>query len=139
MSFLVPIVLSIFGMATDIELFEAFCYAHQNMTRFFFAFQLNFASFVVKKRFELLNNHLKKIIRLNLRNFQFKSFKASEYSQLYHKLCNAIDIINDNFTFQFTIIFPVLTVNFPEILTFNFSLMMFFLGFKHFCSIWCCE
>lgn len=113
MNFFIPVIFLFLGISQDLRYFEMISYICQNLLRLFFTCQLILASLAVKARFRLLNIHLKKTIKMknNCKNIPLKNFKASDYSNLYHKLCDAINVINNTFTFPFIVIFPVLMVN----------------------------
>lgn len=85
------------------------------LTNLYFA-QLLLACITTRKRFEGLNKYLEdslppnNIKTLSPKAVSPKHLEISQLSKFYHELCDAIEIINESFTFHFIFLFGYLTV-----------------------------
>lgn len=72
--------------------------------RMIYVIQFTLACAALRERFKKLNNLLK-IVKLDVDGKEIVTV-----GQLYHKLCDAIEVLNESFTFHFITIFLNLIV-----------------------------
>lgn len=73
--------------------------------------QLILACMIVQKRFEALNESLENSrITNRLTITKAKNLNISEFAVVYHGLCDAIEIINNSFTYHTTFLFAGILV-----------------------------
>lgn len=93
-----PIICRIIGIPS-MALLTLLRYSYIVVFRTTYIVQYILACFVVQTRFCRLNNSI------GNENFAFKSRDVVKIGQLYHKLCDSVDILNETFTFHFIMIF----------------------------------
>lgn len=96
-------------MMDELNYFTVFCYSFMNVLLIFFVAQFFLMCIAVRKRFEVLNESLK-ISMKNSASFEAKKFNAVRIGRVYHRLCDAIKIINENFTIPLVALLSLLLV-----------------------------
>lgn len=95
---LFPIICRILG-EPSMAVITTLRYLYIEFYRLVYLIQFVLACFVVQSRFSCFNG------LISSEEFTLKSKNVVALGQLYHKLCDSIDILNDTFTFHFIPIF----------------------------------
>lgn len=96
----------------NINAFNTITFGFENVVQCFCVIQFNLASLAVATRFRAFNTHLKKeILSKRLNVMLSRTFKASSHTEIFHRLCDGIEIINETYTFQLCFSFFLLTVS----------------------------
>lgn len=111
-----PSILYFLGRWKGLKVSLIASYAYINTFRLFYLVQFSLASFAVRLRFKALNEKIKEqfLTKLSSNCFKALDVKSSDIFKLgnvFHKLCDAIEIINETFTFHFVLLFMVILVS----------------------------
>jgi hypothetical protein len=101
-----PIVCILLGKFDLVQIIRSVSFSYINFYRAIYIVQFILSSATVKIRFAAFNRSL----TLN-RIFKLKLLEDLNHRKLYHSLCDAIDILNQTFTFQLVLIFMGLIVS----------------------------
>lgn len=118
-----PIVSHVFGLSSMSSM-TFFRYAYIEIFRWIYLIQYVLACFVVQTRFYRFNG------LVGSGYFTLKSRDVVKVGQLFHKLCDSIDILNGTFTFHFIAIFTNALVRKTEIK--NKIFFLFYLKYFYF-------
>lgn len=93
------------GLASSIR------FGYMNLSKIVYVTQFVLACSAVRQRFKILNQHLEYPFLIGgLTTVSSKQMKSKEVGRLFHRLCDAIKLINSTFTFPFVVIFSNLMV-----------------------------
>lgn len=90
---------------SPISIRTTFRFFYGHFMKLFYISQFILASFAVGKRFELLNKSLETCGK----NLQIDELK---FLNVFHKLCDGIEVVNDSFTFNLVFVFGYIMVRF---------------------------
>lgn len=92
----------VLGFKDPYLLYISFCNSYISSLRMFYISQFIFACATIKARFIIFNRYL---------GLTSNSFQLQPCLEVYHSLCDAIDITNRSFTPHFILLFPNMMVN----------------------------
>lgn len=108
MTFFMPIYLYVSGMNELIFLFDIWLFGCLNAFRLFYSAQFVLACSAVRKRFEASNEYLGGgKLKPGLKIVSPRTFVNVKFQGSYLRLCDALDIINENFTLH---LIPLITI-----------------------------
>ena len=85
---------------------------HGHLFKLVLKAQFVLTALVIQKRFKVINDFLSLLLVQKKLLNAYKVLKKNKFLRVYHKLCNAIDIVNDTATFNIVIIFAYTLVKF---------------------------
>jgi hypothetical protein len=104
-----PVLYFCFGLTNQTNLQIGTCYSFMNLVRDIYFIQFLFAASSIKRRFRQLNEALSSMTNMKkIGNFQMIETKVKRtilIVELYQDLCDAVEIVNQSFTFHFIGIF----------------------------------
>lgn len=112
-TFSMPIIYVSNGYSERINWMFIVCLLFINTFRLFYAVQFTLATLVLCTRFDGLNASLKSFLStpISVKQVLPKYFPIFRFGNLYHDLCNGVDLINDTFTLQLVFLFVNILVS----------------------------